>query len=101
MVRCERVGERVVVELSGELDHASAAGARREIDRWIEDSGVREVVFDLKGLTFMDSSGLGVILGRYRVINGRGGSVWIRGARMQVDRLLNMSGIYRMVRKIS
>ena len=54
------------------------------------------MILDFSGVTFMDSSGLGVILGRYRVIAGRGGRVLIGGANRAIDRILRMAGIYTL-----
>ncbi|MBO4369315.1 MAG: anti-sigma factor antagonist [Desulfovibrio sp.] len=54
----------------------------------------------LNDLKFMDSSGIGVILGRYRLMQKRGGSVCVRSRNSRVDRLLNVAGLYRIVEKI-
>ena len=76
----EAAGDRLTARIKGELDHHSAAQARAQLDALLTDERIRELRIDLRGLTFMDSSGLGVILGRYRVIAGRGGRVLIGGA---------------------
>ena len=68
----EAAGDRLTARIKGELDHHSAAQARAQLDALLTDERIRELRIDLRGLTFMDSSGLGVILGRYRVIAGRG-----------------------------
>ncbi len=62
----ERRKDTVIARVTGELDHCSAPAVRRELDRLIGDPSVRRLVLDLSGMTFMDSSGIGVILGRYR-----------------------------------
>ena len=72
------------------------AQARAQLDALLTDERIRELRIDLRGLTFMDSSGLGVILGRYRVIAGRGGRVLIGGANRAIDRILRMAGIYTL-----
>ena len=64
----EAAGDRLTARIKGELDHHSAAQARAQLDALLTDERIRELRIDLRGLTFMDSSGLGVILGRYRVI---------------------------------
>ena len=66
----EAAGDRLTARIKGELDHHSAAQARAQLDALLTDERIRELRIDLRGLTFMDSSGLGVILGRYRVIAG-------------------------------
>ena len=87
----EAAGDRLTARIKGELDHHSAAQARAQLDALLTDERIRELRIDLRGLTFMDSSGLGVILGRYRVIAGRGGRVLIGGANRAIDRILRMA----------
>lgn len=88
------------VKLKGELDHHSADYVRHELDKLIGDKSVMQLVFDFSELNFMDSSGIGVILGRYRKMQGRGGTVSLRGARGQIDKILSMAGMYSVIKKI-
>ncbi|MBO4563053.1 MAG: anti-sigma factor antagonist [Clostridia bacterium] len=89
-------GGVLTAKLSGELDQHSAAKVRRELDEALRDPGIRRIEFDLAGLTFMDSSGIGVILGRYRTVSRRGGSMGIANAADNVERILRMSGVYTL-----
>ena len=91
--------DTVTVQLEGELDHCSAERVRASLDALIADRRVKRLVIDLNRLTFMDSSGIGVIIGRYRTLSRRNGSVAIRGANPQVDRIFQMSGLYQIVEK--
>ena len=93
----EAAEDRLTARIKGELDHHSAAQARAQLDALIADKRIRELRLDLKGLTFMDSSGLGVILGRYRVITGRGSKMSIGGANRSIERVVRMAGIYALV----
>ena len=93
-------GQALTVKLEGELDHHSAESIRSAIDREIESTGCERLTLDMEGVTFMDSSGLGVILGRYRLLNARGGTLFISGANSSVERILRMSGLYSLIRKI-
>lgn len=97
--RATVVKDTVTVQLEGELDHFSAERVRASLDALIADGHVKRLVIDLKKLTFMDSSGIGVIIGRYRTLQRRGGSVAVRGANPQVDRIFQMSGLYQIVEK--
>ncbi len=92
----ETVGPRAVARLTGELDHHCAAETRAALDALITNSGVVELELDLTGVAFMDSSGLGVILGRYRTLSRRGGRLALRGANRHVDRILRMAGVYAL-----
>lgn len=91
----------MIVFLEGELDHRSAAGMRAEIDNQLRDRQISELVIDMGGLSFMDSSGIGLILGRYKIMERRGGTVLISRPGSRLDKLLGMSGVYDLVGKIS
>ncbi|MEG0145191.1 MAG: anti-sigma factor antagonist, partial [Clostridia bacterium] len=88
----EKRRAEVVVKLSGELDHSAAERIRPEIDELIRDPKVTRLVFDLGGINFMDSSGIGIILGRYRLMHRRGGTVADKGVGRQIDRIFEMAG---------
>ncbi len=85
------------VVLRGEIDHHSAPKVREEADRAILKSGADKVIMDLSNVTFMDSSGIGVLLGRYKLFATR--KIYITGATGNVDKLLKMSGIYTLMPK--
>ena len=94
-----RARASVTARLTGELDHFSAEGVRRQLDELTEDRSIRYLILDLSGMTFMDSSGIGGIIGRYKRMAARGGGVRVFGANRQVDRLMELSGLYRIVQK--
>ena len=95
-----RRGPRVIVHLTGELDHHSASRVRGSLDLILKDVTVREMQLDLSQVTFMDSAGLGVVLGRYKTISARGGRMIVSGVRPPVDRIFRMSGIYALVERM-
>lgn len=96
-VQCRKRGSSVIAELSGELDHHSASKIRSSLDTAIDDSKVTELVLDMSQVTFMDSSGLGVILGRYKKLHERGGTLKIIGADGHIKRIMKMSGVYSLI----
>ena len=87
----------LLVRLAGELDQCSASGIRRDLDQMLLDPRVRHLVIDLKDMPFMDSSGLGVILGRYRTLHLRGGTVSLMHLSPQVKRVYDLSGWTRII----
>ena len=101
MLLYEKKKNTLTVKLRGELDHSVAAGVRAELDELILDPGVRRLVFDLNGLEFMDSSGIGLIIGRYKLMARRGGSVAVRSPGSRVDRIFQMSGLYQLVERLA
>lgn len=96
-IKTRREGETLNVLLTGELDHHSAAPLRVELDKLLKDEGIRCLVLDLGGVSFMDSSGLGVVLGRYKVLKARRGRLRICGAAKPVERILKMAGVYALL----
>ena len=101
MLLYDKKKNTLTVKLRGELDHSVAAGVRAELDELILDPGVRRLVFDLNGLEFMDSSGIGLIIGRYKLMARRGGSVAVRSPGRRVDRIFQMSGLYQLVERLA
>ena len=91
----------LTVYLSGELDHSNAASIRTEMDELIEQTNCRKLIFDLSGLDFMDSSGIGLVIGRYKLMAKRGGSVAVTGSGRHIDRIFKMSGIYQLVERLA
>lgn len=84
--------------LSGELDHHTAKEAKDLIEEVIKNREVKNLLFDFSSLTFMDSSGIGVIVGRYKLIKSLGGQVAIIGAYGNIKKLLYMSGIDKIIK---
>lgn len=97
MLQCLRDGDRLMVRLAGELDHCCAQTVRRELDALIADATVRTLILDFTALQFMDSSGIGVILGRYRQMRERGGQVAVMHMNRPIARIFHMSGLDRVI----
>lgn len=92
-----RNGDTLVVRLEGELDQCCAERIRRELDTLLRDHSIHTLVLDLATLTFMDSSGIGTLLGRYRILRERGGRVGVINMNPQIARLFHMSGLDRVI----
>lgn len=101
MLDFEKKRDALIVRLSGELDHSAAARVREELDALIDDTGARRLIFDLKELTFMDSSGIGLIIGRYKRMRRRRGSVAVFGADARIDKIFKMAGLYQLVERLA
>jgi len=87
----------MVVKVSGELDHHCAGIVRETIDRELSAGQAKNLIFDFEDLDFMDSSGIGVVIGRYKLVTSLGGKVAIACAKPGVDRLLLLSGIHKIM----
>ena len=89
--------EAVTVVVAGELDHCSAPQIRQQLDDLLADESIIHLVLDMENLTFMDSSGIGVLLGRLRKLAARGGSLSVKGMQPSVEKLFRLSGLDRVI----
>lgn len=91
-------GARLVYQMPGEVDHHTAKELCGEMDRLIEGLGITELVLDFSRTEFMDSSGIGVVIGRSRTMGFRNGSITATGIGKRVDRILRSAGVYKILR---
>lgn len=88
------------ITLSGEMDECSALGARTQCDKLIEDNvNVSKIVIDLSGVAFMDSTGIGFLIGRYKKASRLSTPLYIAKPNFAADKILNLSGIYSLIPK--
>lgn len=91
----------LIAHLTGELDEHTAADARKKLDLAIHMACVQNFIFDFSGLTFMDSTGIGVLLGRYKALRAKHMRIYIANPSPHIDKILNMAGIYSIMQKIN
>ena len=98
MKECEitRDGERLVARIKGEIDHHSAKGIREKIDGELSGGRVRILELDFSSVSFMDSSGIGLILGRASKAEGVGACVEVTGLSGALRRIVRMSGVEKI-----
>lgn len=87
-----------VARLNGEIDHHNAKELRTELDRYIVSAQPRELAIDFGGITFMDSSGIGLIMGRSKLMKECGGSLEITNTQPYIRRVLKLAGVERIVK---
>ena len=90
-------GDTVTSFLEGELDQHSAQAVRTELETAIQNPQIRHMVLDVSNLSFMDSSGIGVVIGRYKTLQKRGGTLVISNPSPRGDRIFQLSGLYQIV----
>ncbi|OQB15235.1 MAG: Anti-sigma F factor antagonist [Firmicutes bacterium ADurb.Bin193] len=96
-MKLEKTGGILIVRLDGELDHHYATKIREAVDGAVMVGDVRKIIFDFTGVGFMDSSGIGTLMGRYKLMQTLGGSVGVFGISPRLDKLLSMSGIKKII----
>ena len=97
-IAIKRKGKALIVSLGGELDLATADEVREQVDMaLLEDSRLHHLIWDLEKVAFIDSSGLGVLLGRYKKIQARAGKVVALRPVEPVKKMLRMAGMERIM----
>lgn len=87
----------LTIFLPGELDHHNAEEIRKGSDKLIGENHIKCVIFDFQETNFMDSSGIGVIMGRYKLVYLLGGEVWAVHANERMKKILTMSGVTKII----
>ncbi len=90
--------KETVVFISGEIDHHNAVFLRTGIDKLIREKKPRRLVLDLSAIRFMDSSGLGFIMGRFALVRNLGGELILRNPGEGVMRICRLAGVERIVK---
>ena len=86
----------LIVTVTGDIDQHNASSIREEIDVRISHENIAGIIFDFSRLDFMDSSGIGIIIGRYKIMSAIGGRVFIVTDKPTIKKLLSLSGIGRI-----
>lgn len=94
---CTQKDRALYIQLEGEIDHHSSQELREKIDMAFEPTDCRKMIFDFTGVTFMDSSGIGMIIGRYKNAKKRGGTVAIAGMSPELGRIFQISGLAKII----
>jgi len=89
------------IGLIGELDSGSADHVRRNMDKLLEETVMERVVIEMAQMAFMDSTGIGVMIGRFKKLRSRGIPIYISHPSKQADKIFALSGLYEIMPKIS
>ena len=91
--------DKLMIRMNAELDHHLADEMRDVIDTIIEERGVRHLIFDFSKISFMDSSGIGLIMGRYKRVMFRGGKAAVTNVGKEIERNFNLSGLFQIIER--
>ena len=90
-------GTTLTVFLPHELDHPVADAVRKEIEKAAGKTYIRTIIFDFSETVFMDSSGVGLLMGRYRSLGMRKNCIHAVGVNPHIERLMHLSGLHRYI----
>jgi|SRR3712207_2325682 len=96
-IRFEDVDNKLIAYMTGELDHHSAQEVRAKIDDRLIMHNINKLIMDFSGVTFMDSSGIGVVIGRYKKLSYNNGKVCITNVNENVKRVFELSGMFKII----
>lgn len=93
----EMEGKTLWIKLEGELDHHMAQQVKRKCQMMMLSYPVENIGFDFLKTDFMDSSGVGMIMGRYQEVHAVGGRIFMKNVNRNIDRILTISGLYKIM----
>lgn len=100
-MQSRRAGDSLYIYLDGELDEHNAAAVRGEADRLLEaNTGASNAIFNLAAVRFMDSTGIGFLIGRYNKLKKFGMGMYLENPNPSADKVLALSGVYAIMPKI-
>lgn len=97
ILKFETIDGKLIVDLIGELDHHSAEEVRNKIDDILDMKNITKVVMNFSGVSFMDSSGIGVVIGRYKKLLMKNGKLCITNLKPSVKRVFELSGLFKII----
>lgn len=96
-IHCEKIDKTLLVKLFGEIDHHYTEEIREKIDREFTKASGENILFDFSEVDFMDSSGIGMIIGRYKNTKEKGGETFAFGLKDNAKRIFEISGLLRLI----
>lgn len=94
---CDTAGDMMLVRVRGEIDHHTAARVRNGIDGALFEKRPRRLILDMSAVSFMDSSGLGLIMGRLSVVRELGGSLTVKNPSEAISRIIRLAGMDKIL----
>ncbi len=99
-IKYKKNNSALTIYVYGELDECSASNAKNILDKIILDNlNINKVVFDLSGLSFMDSTGIGLLIGRYKRLAQFNVKSYITGASVSTEKVIELAGLYNIMPK--
>lgn len=100
VIRSKTKNNTLYIVLSGELDECSANYTRESMDSIINSNNFSKLIIDMSDLDFMDSTGIGVLIGRYKKLKNKNIFMYVINPNSHIERIFQMSGLYEIIPKI-
>ncbi len=98
-IQTEKQGRNITVKFQGDIDHHSAGEIKEQLDQELELGSAKNLLFDLSDVKFMDSSGIGMMIGRYKLVANKGGKLVVFGMRNELKRIFELSGLQKIINR--
>ena len=95
-IRARDTDRELLLEISGDIDHHGARSALKEVEMAIDAALPRTLILDFAGVTFMDSSGIGLIMGRYKQMQMISGTLRVTNVPNYIKRVIRLSGLDKL-----
>lgn len=97
MVRIENISdEEITAYIAGDIDHHTARNIREQIDSEITRMRTKQLNLDFKDVTFMDSSGIGLVMGRYKLLRTQNGQIKMKNCSLHIKRVMKLAGMDKL-----
>ena len=99
-IKYKKINDNLTVYVYGELDECSASKAKDILDKLLlSNINTKNVIFDLSGLSFMDSTGIGLLIGRYKKLKALNIKTYLTGATVNTEKIIEIAGLYEIMPK--
>ena len=97
-VSISNINRNLIVKIIGDIDHHTTEELRFKIDKEFKKLNCKNIIFDFSEVEFMDSSGIGMVIGRYRNIENAGGIVCVSSISTDAKRIFDVSGLHKIIK---
>ena len=96
-ITCKVQKRNLYIKIKGDIDHHTAEEIRTRADREMARENAKNIIFDFSEVSFMDSSGIGMVMGRYKAVAETGGKVAVMGISEPINRIFEISGLKKII----
>lgn len=96
-INFNKIDDKLIAYINGELDHHSAEEVRNKIDDRLSRDNLNKLIMDFSEVTFMDSSGIGVVIGRFKKLSYENGVVCLINVNENIKRVFELSGMFKII----
>ncbi len=97
-IKIEKIDKNLIAYMDGDIDHHSAKDIREQIDIEIKNHLPSKLILDFKNVSFMDSSGIGLVMGRYKSMKEIGGGIQLKNLSSHISKVMKLAGIEKILK---